>query len=359
MKRVVWLILALLLFSSIAVGCAQPAPATEPPQEEEAAEAEEEMAEETSAEEEMAEEEPATEEAAEEGEPARIVMIRVTGDPFYKTVECGALEEAARLGVDLEVQGLANFEIAEQTRVIDAVLATSPDAIILAPVDPTGVVPAIEKINEAGIPVITFDTRLDDPSIVDAEVITDNYEQGVLAADALAGAIGEEGKVFVLSDMPGIATTGEEQRGFEDRIAEYPNIEYLGTQFHNNDQNAGVSITKSIITANPDLAGIFATNTFGSQAVATALRELDMVGDVKVIAYDTSEEIIQGLKDGVFEAVLAYEARKEGVLSVSAAAALVRGEDVDVLNMVGNRVLTVDNVDDPENMELRYVDTCE
>ncbi len=298
------------------------------------------------------------EEAAPAEEPIKLVLARVGGDPFYKTVECGALAEAERLGVELQVQSMANFEVAEQTRVLDAIIQTKPDAIITAPVEPIGVAPVFERILEAGITIVTYDTRLDDTSLTQAEVITDNFEQGKLAAQALAEAIGETGKVFILSDTPGIYTTEQEQLGFEEEIQKYPNIEYLGTEFHNNDQMRGAEIVNSKLVAVPDLAGIFATNTFGSIAVAAALRESGKVGDVKVVAYDTPQEIIDGLKEGVFQAVLAYEAYKEGVLAVQAAVNLVKGEPVEKLQMVGNVVITLDNVDDPDLAYLRYVDEC-
>ncbi len=291
--------------------------------------------------------------------PIKLVLARVGGDPFYKTVECGAIAEAKQLGVDLQVQSMANFEIAEQTRVLDAIIQTKPTVLISAPVDPNGVLPVFKRVREAGIKIVTYDTRLSDTSMTDTEVITDNYEQGKMAADALVKAIGDKGgKVFVLSDMPGIYTTGEEQRGFEDQIKTYSNINYLGTQYHNNDQNNAVQIVNSVLVANPDLAGIFATNTFGSQAVATALTESKKVGVVKVVAYDTTDEIIQGLKDGVFSAVLAYEAEKEGVLAVQAAVKLANGESVEKLYNVGNVVLTKENVDNPDLLYLRYTNEC-
>ena len=286
--------------------------------------------------------------APETAEPVKVVMARVAGDPFYKTVECAAIAEAQKLGVDLQIQSLANFEIAEQTRVLDAIIQTKPDVIITAPVDANGVIPVFKRAKEAGIIMVGFDTTLADKSLVGTEIVTDNYEQGVLAADALAKAIGEKGKVFVLSAMPGLTTTDQE----------HPDIEYLGTEFHNQDQNRGVSIVNSILQAHPDLEGIFTTTTFGSQAAVTALREAKKIGEVKVIGYDTTEEIIQGLKDGVFVAVLAYEARQEGILAVDAAVKLARGESVEDIYRVGNKVLTVDNVDDPENLGLRYVSEC-
>jgi ribose transport system substrate-binding protein len=296
--------------------------------------------------------------AQKQDEKLKIVMARVTGDPFYKTVECAALAEAAKLGVDLEIQGMSNFEIAEQTRVLDAIVQTKPDVIITAPVDADGMIPAFQRIKDAGIPAVIFDTTLNDKSLIVTEVVTDNFEQGKLAADALAKTIGETGKVFVLNTYPGLPTTDAEQQGFEEQIKNYPNIEYLGTEFNNNDQNRAVEIVNAMLTAHPDLAGFFATNTFGSQAAAAALRAAGKEGQVKIIAYDTTEEIIQGLKDGIFSAVLAYEAAKEGELAVQAAVKAAKGESVDKIYKVGNKILTADNVDNAENLYLRYVNEC-
>lgn len=274
----------------------------------------------------------------------KVVMARVAGDPFYATLECAAAEEAKKLGIDFKVESLPNFEIAEQARVLNAIIATKPNVIMTAPVDPNGVIPAFRSVKEQGIGMVTFDTMLSDDSLVNAQVVTDNLEQGKLAADALAAAIGKKGKVFVLSDMPGISTTGAEQKGFEDQIATYPDIKYLGTEFHNNDQNKAVSVINSVLTRDPDLAGIFTTNTFGSQAAAAALRQADKIGKVKVIAYDTTQEILDGVKDGTFAAVIAYEARAEGALSVDAAVKLAKGETVEKLYTVKNAVITAENL---------------
>lgn len=286
-----------------------------------------------------------------------IVMARVSGDPFYTTLECAAVEEAKKLGVDLEIQGMPNYEVAEQTRVLNTILAKKPDVILTAPADPDGMVPAFKSAKDAGVKMITFDTTLSDESLVASSVITDNADQGRLAAEALAKAIGEKGKVFVLSDTPGVTTTEAEQRGFEKEIAKYPNIKYLGTEFHNNDQNKAVSVISAVLTRDSDLAGIFATNTFGSQAAATALRQSNQVGKIKVIAYDTSQEILDGLEEGVFAAVIAYEARKEGALAVEAAVKLAKGEKIDKLYQVQNAVITKENLAEL-GPKFVYVDTC-
>ena len=255
-------------------------------------------------------------------------MARVSGDPFYKTVECGALAEARKLGVSVRVVGMPNYEVAGQARVLDRIIATRPDVIMTAPVDPHGSIPVFQRVRQAGIKMVTFDTTLSAPSLVDTQVVTNNLDQGRIAADGLANAIGLVGKVVVVSDRPGVTTTGQEQEGFERQIRNYPNITYVGARFHANHERRAVSIVKSVLAAHPDVTGIFATNTFGAEAAATAVREAKEVGRVKIVGYDTTPQILQGLRTGVFAAVIAYGARQEGALSVAAAVNLSRGRPV-------------------------------
>jgi ribose transport system substrate-binding protein len=287
-----------------------------------------------------------------------IVMARVSGDPFYKTVECGALDQARKLGVSVRVEGMANYEVSEQARVLDRIIARRPDVIMTAPVDPKGVIPVFKRVKRAGIKMVTFDTTLSARSLVDTQVVTNNLEQGRLAADGLARAIGLIGKVLVVSDRPGVTTTGQEQRGFEEQIRNYPNIAYLGARYHKNDQDRGVSIVRSALAAHPDLAGVFATNTFGSEAAATAVRQANKIGRIKIVAYDTTREILQGVRTGVFAAAIAYQARREGALSVAAAVKLHKGQAVASQYTVGNSLLTSENVNDPASARYAYVTAC-
>jgi ribose transport system substrate-binding protein len=288
----------------------------------------------------------------------KITMVRVTGDPFYKTLECAATVEARRLGVSFTVTGTPNYEVSSQTTVLDAVIATHPNVIMTAPVDPTGVIPVFQAVKTAGIKMVTFDTTLNDAALVNSQVVTNNTQQGTYAADALAKAIGNTGLVFTLADMPGVTTTGQEVQGFNAEIAKTSQIQNLGTQYDNNDQNKAVSLVNSVLSAHPNLAGIFTTNTFASQAAATALQERHIApGTVKIIAYDTTQQILDGLKAGVYAAVIAYQARNEGVDAVDAALRLAKGESVPHQYLVGNAVLTQANVDQLGSQYV-YVTAC-
>ena len=74
---------------------------------------------------------------------------------------------------------------------------------------------------------------------------------------------------MVVSVNPGISTTDQRQAGFEQQIATYPNIEYIGTEFSNNEPAKAAEIVTAAIAAHPDLNGVFAANLFSAQGTAT------------------------------------------------------------------------------------------
>ncbi|HSK98558.1 MAG TPA: substrate-binding domain-containing protein, partial [Euzebyales bacterium] len=160
------------------------------------------------------------------GEAYDIVLVPgVIGDEFYVSMECGAREAADELGVNLDVQGAEEFDPTLQTPVLEAVIASQPDAILIAPTDVTAMQAPIQQAVDAGITVVLVDTTLDDPSIAVSAIASDNTEGGRMAADALAEQIGEQGVVMVINVNPGISTTDQRQQGFEEAIAQYENIE--------------------------------------------------------------------------------------------------------------------------------------
>jgi ribose transport system substrate-binding protein len=158
----------------------------------------------------------------------------VIGDNFYITMDCGARARAEALGATIETQGPEKFDQTLQTPILNAVVQSGPDAIMMAPNDSQGMIAPIQAALDAGIPVFCVDTTINS-DIQLADVSTDNVEGGRLAARGLAEAIGEQGKVFVINVTPGISTTDQRQQGFEEEIANYPEIEYLGSEYSNND----------------------------------------------------------------------------------------------------------------------------
>jgi ribose transport system substrate-binding protein len=133
------------------------------------------------------------------GESYRLTLIvGVTGDEFYTTMECGAQAAARELGAELNVQGPEEFSAAEQTPILNAAIQANPDAILIAPTDRTAMVAPIQSAVNQDIPVVLVDTTIEKEEIALARISSDNIEGGRQAGEALAREIGEEGKVLII-----------------------------------------------------------------------------------------------------------------------------------------------------------------
>jgi ribose transport system substrate-binding protein len=294
------------------------------------------------------------------GEGIEIAFIQgVIGDEFYISMECGVQDAAEELGASVNVQGPDAFDATLQNPIIDAVVASEPDAILIAPNDVEASAGPLQRAQEAGIEVILVDTVVNDESIGASRIASDNHQGGVMAADALAELIGEEGTVMVINVNPGISTTDARQAGFEEQIATYPNIEYIGTEFSNNEPARAAEIVTAALAANPDLNGVFGTNLFSAQGTATGIAQAGAQGDVSVVGFDAGPAQIEQLEAGDVQALVVQKPYDIGFQGVEQAVAAVNGEEVTPEIATDFVVATADNLEDPEIAPFLYKAECD
>lgn len=288
-----------------------------------------------------------------------VTLIKgVNGDPFYATMACGAQAEADKLGVNLTVTGGDSWAADVQTPVVNSVIAQGPDAIAVAPNDKTAMRAPLQEVVDQGITLVIVDTGLDDQSMASSVISSDNELGGKLAADALAEQIGGKGTVFVMNVKAGISTTDLRAQGFLDQMATaYPDIVVLETQYNEDDAGKAASITTSQLAANPEIAGIFATNVIGAEGTATGLKQAGKQGTVKLIGYDAGPKQVEELKAGTFQGLVAQDPYTEGVQAVRQAYAALSGGAVEEAVRTELAVLTADNLE--ENKQFLYLDSCE
>ena len=293
--------------------------------------------------------------------PFRVVFIQgVIGDNFYITMDCGARAKAAALGtIELETQGPEQFDQSLQTPILNAVVQTQPDAIMMAPNDAQGMIAPIQAAIDAGVPVLCVDTTINS-DIQLADVSTDNVEGGRLAARGLAEAIGGSGKVFVVNVNPGISTTDQREQGFAEEIALFPDIEYLGQEYSNNDANRAAAIVSARLQSDPDLAGIFGTNLFSAQGAAAGVREQGQTGTVKVVGFDAGPAQVQDLQSEVVDLLIAQHPGDIGEIAVQLLHEfLTTGEPIEPKTYVtGATIVTRENIEDPEAARYLYLADC-
>ena len=289
----------------------------------------------------------------------------LTTDAFYITMRKGAQLAADALGVELLFQGAPDFNPTLQVPVLSAVIARQPDAILIAPTDKQQLIAPLQAAIEAGIPVITVDTFIDDGRYQDGAgpgdypmsyIASDNILGGIMAARALAEAIGEEGKVYVSNVKPGISTTDQREEGFKLGMQDYAGIEVLETQFNDDDANKSAAQVQAVFARNPDLAGVFGANLFSAIGAADGVKSLGKSGEIKVVAFDTPTRIVDDIKSGLVDFAIAQHPAEIGYYGVVSAYALLMGQSIPTAIGTGFTVMHAGNIDDPETLKYIYSD---
>ena len=289
------------------------------------------------------------------GSKSMTLIAGVKGDEFYITMNCGAQEEAKKLGVSLDFQGPNEFDAAQQTPIVNAVAAKKPDAILVAPTDTKAMYAPIKQAADAGSKIVLVDTTLENSSLAASQIASDNEGGGRSAAETLSKLIGGEGKVFVVNVKPGISTTDARAEGFEAGAKE-AGLDYIGQEYSQDEPAKAASIVKSILAKNPDLKGIFATNLFSAEGAASGLREAGKLGDVKIVGFDAGPKQVEDLKEGLVQALIAQRPAQIGSLGVQQAVNALDDKPVKEKIGTGFVSITKDNLD--QNQDALYKASC-
>lgn len=264
-----------------------------------------------------------------ETDAKKLVLIPgVADEPFYISMQCGAEQEATKLGYSLDTQAPTKFDAAQQTPVLSGVVANKPGGILIAPTHATAMAAPIKQAKDAGIKIIEVDTALDDTSVALSSIASDNTKGGQLAAQTLAKLVGDKGPVLVINTKAGTSTTDARAQGFEEEVKKYPGITSLGVQYNNNEAAQAASIVTAMLAAHPDLAGIFATNLSSAEGAATGLRNANKLGQVKLVGFDASPKQVEDLKVGTVQALIAQDPAGIGAKGVDQAVAALEGKPV-------------------------------
>ena len=221
-----------------------------------------------------------------------------------------AAEEMSGLYEGVEVEclylGSVNSDMAEQARVIEDAISQGVDAIGVSCNDPDGCVDPINAAIDAGIQVMTWDSDSPDSNRF-TYLGVDNYTGGWAAGELLVKAMGEEGKVALLTGVPGAFNLEERIRGFKDYVAQYPGIEIVATVACNDDINLGVQVVEETMLANPDLNGWFFVGlwpVFAGQGAMPLFEEAALNNGLKAVAFDTLPVELEWVQDGLLHGLV-------------------------------------------------------
>ncbi len=273
---------------------------------------------------------------------------------FWQAVKAGADKAAADFGVEITFEGPDNESMVDrQIDMLAAALAKNPAAIGFAALDSQAAIPLLRQADEAGIPIIAFDSGVDS-DIPKTTASTDNVAAAALAADKMAELIGGSGKVAVVAHDQTSRTGIDRVDGFVNQIKEkYPDIEVVTVQYGGGDHLKSTEITKSILQANPDLKGVFGANEGSAIGVVNGVREMGRT-EVIIIGYDSGAQQKQAITDGLMAGAITQNPVGIGYETVKAAVAAAKGETVPPHIDTGFFYYDKSNMDDPEIAAVLY-----
>jgi ribose transport system substrate-binding protein len=288
------------------------------------------------------------------GGTLRIAVIpKGTAANFWQSVKAGAEAAGKEENVEVIWQGPAKEgNITDQIDLVQTKINDRVDGIVLAATDKDALVKPLKTAAEKGIPVVTIDSGVSDPTASLCYIATDNVEGGRQAAETLAKAIGEKGKVGLLIFQKGAVSSDEREKGFVEGMKKYPGIQLVST-LQANDPAEATNTTINMLTANPDIAGIFAANEPNGIGAANALRQRNKVGKIKLVAYDSSPEELKMLEEGVIEATIVQDPFQMGYKGVKTVLDAIRKKPIaEKFINSGMTVVTKANLNTPEVQKL-------
>ena len=286
----------------------------------------------------------------------------VNPDPFYITMSAGVNQAAADLGLEIIQQDPERFDVTISAPIIEALIARGDiDALVTAPNDKEQSIPVLQEAHDAGIPVLTVDTFIGDGDYANGEVTfpisyigSDNVQGGYIACSSLADQLGEGAKIYISNTRPGISTTDQREEGCL-QAAEDRGLVVARVDYNENSADTAQQQTAAVLQANPDIVGMFATNTFGALGAGTAIQNAGLQGAIEVALFDASEENIGFLNDGIVSLVIAQKPADMGYLGVALATAYLDGvASLPARIPTGYAVINADNVDDPDVARFIY-----
>jgi ribose transport system substrate-binding protein len=247
------------------------------------------------------------------------IFTKSAGNPIARATRAGADQVAKANGMTVFHYIPTSAENArQQISLVDEAIAAKRDAFVFTPVDVKALVPAVQKVNAAGIPLVNVADRLAGGESV-AFVGTDDYAIAVDTARTLLKAMDGKGNLVVLEGPDTIPTAVSRLRGFKDALKDFPNVKVVLSKNALYARPAAADLLKAMLKANPnqEINGVLAAND------AMALGAVEAFKDAKkkplIVGINASKEAVELIKSGDMLASGDYNGLIDGCLGAEIA----------------------------------------
>jgi ribose transport system substrate-binding protein len=283
--------------------------------------------------------------------PKAALVLKTLDSPFFTSLRQGAEEAAAEAGLDLTVQASERqVDVRQQMQVIESFIKAQVDVLLIDPVGSGEVLSLIRKANEAGIPVLILDSRIDSASAaergveIEAFVGSDNYQGGVVAGEFILERTSGNTNVVILEGVPGHETADSRKKGFLAAVKSRDGVQILASQPANWERAQGFSVTQELLNTYPELNVVFACNDMMALGAVEAIEAAGKSDQIIVVGFDAVEEARLAISDGSMLASVAQLPSEIGRIGIETAARILAGEEVPEEIPVQIELITRENL---------------
>ena len=290
-------------------------------------------------------------------QPSIPIIVKDTTSFFWQIVLAGARKAGHDMNVKVpELGAQSESDINGQISILENAVSEKPAAIVIAP---TQFAALGKPIDEAAkkVKIIGIDSAADSKAFA-SFLTTDNVQGGRVAADGLGDAIKAkfgkaEGDVAIITSLPGVGSLDQRAEGFKEELkAKYPGLKIVADKVADGQATTGLNIMTDLITANPNLRGVFASNLIMGQGAGQAIAENKASDKIMLVAFDSDEKLVKLLSEGVIKALVVQDPFRMGYDGIKTALAASKGETVPAKVDTGVNMITKENMSSPHSQEL-------
>lgn len=226
------------------------------------------------------------------------LVTKALDNPFWGMMHEGAKKVAAENNVELLYLAPTKANnLEEQSRLIDDLIQKKVDGIVLVPVDSAGMVPAIERVNKAGIPIALANTNANGGQVVTFSAI-ENYDAMTMVAEYMVKKLNGKGKVVIIEGVQGAQTGIDRKRAIDDVLKKNPGIQVLASQTADFQRAKAMQVMENLLQTYPQIDAVFACNDEEALGAIEALDAAKRLSGTLVSGFDANNDGLKAVRDG-------------------------------------------------------------
>jgi ribose transport system substrate-binding protein len=289
--------------------------------------------------------------------PTIPIIVKDTTTYYWQIVLAGARKAGKDLDVNVPQLGAqSESDINGQISILENAVSENPAAIVISPTQFKALGKPIDEAAKK-VKIIGIDSAADSKAFT-SFLTTDNVQGGRVAADALAAAITAnygkpEGPVALITSIPGVGSLDQRAKGFKEEIAsKYPGLKLVADKVADGMPTTGLNIMTDLISSQPDLRGVFASNLTMAQGAGQAIAENKVSDKIQLIGFDSDDKTVKFLADGTIKALVVQDPFRMGYEGIKTALAASKGEKVPENVDTGVNLITKENMNSARSKEL-------